>query len=195
MVVSSVKNPLNKYQVPTRTIYYDKKKNMTGEDVKWVELALKTLKYSISVDGKYTTKDRDIVKKYQKKKGLSPDGYFGKDTRKKVISDLEIALTKVNQVTGLSIKKGSNASSSSLPNSANYQVTASWKKVTDADGYQLIYSSKKDFSEKKTVTKTGKSTVIKNLKEGTKYYIKVRAYKIVNNTKVYGTYSSVKTVK
>lgn len=194
-ITSNVKNPLNKYKVPTRTIYY-KKKNMTGEDVKWVELAFKTLKYSITIDGKYTTKDKNIVKKYQKKKGLPPDGYFGKNTRQKVLSDLEIALTKVNQVTGLSIKKGTTSSSISVAsNSSNYQVTANWKKVTDADGYQLVYSSKKDFSEKKSITKTGKSAVIKNLKDGTKYYIKVRAYKIVHNTKVYGTYSSVKTVK
>lgn len=188
-VAPATKNPLKKYKVPTRTIYY-KKKNMTGTDVKWVELAMKTLKYSISVDGKYTQKDKEIVQKYQKKKGLSPDGYFGKDTRKKVISDLEIALTKVSQVKGLSVKKDSTTSVvTTKSNSSTYQVIANWNKVTNADGYQLVYSDKKNFAGKKTITKTGKSTIIKNLKKGTKYYIKVRAYKTVNDTKVYGSYS------
>lgn len=194
-IAPSAKNPLKKYKVPTRTIYY-KKKNMTGTDVKWVELAMKTLKYSISVDGKYTQKDKEIVQKYQKKKGLSPDGYFGKDTRKKVISDLEIALTKVNQVKGLSVKKATSVSvTTSKSNTSTYQVIANWNKVTNADGYQLVYSDKKNFAGKKTITKSGKSATIKNLKKGTKYYIKVRAYKTVNNTKVYGSYSNIKMVK
>ena len=35
----------------------------------------------------------------------------------------------------------------------------------------------------------------KNLKKGKTYYIKVRAYKVIDGKKVYGTYSKVKKIK
>lgn len=186
-------NVLGKYKVPTRTIY-KKTPVMTGEDVKWVEYALKKLGYSISVDGKYTAKDCTQVKKYQKKKKLSADGYVGKKTREKLISDVEIALTKVDKVAGLKLAK-EGISTLATSESTTYQAIATWKKLEDVDGYVLVYSKKKNFSKTTKLTTSKNTLNIKKLKKGTKYYVKVRAYKKVNGQKVYGAYSSVKTLK
>lgn len=46
-----------------------------------------------------------------------------------------------------------------------------------------------------TVTPNKPKKVIKKLKSGKKYYVKVRAYKKSGNKKIYGAYSKVKTVK
>lgn len=73
-----------------------------------------------------------------------------------------------------------------------------WKKDTKATGYQIKIGTKKNLSGAKTYTvksyKTYKKTVSK-LKSKKKYYVKVRAYKTVGKTKLYGAYSAVKSVK
>lgn len=78
------------------------------------------------------------------------------------------------------------------------KVAIQWKKDTKATGYQIKIGTKKNLSGAKTYTvksyKTYKKTVSK-LKSKKKYYVKVRAYKTVGKTKLYGAYSSVKSVK
>ena len=70
------------------------------------------------------------------------------------------------------------------------------KKVTGANGYQLVYATNKKFTKnKKTLTLKSTTKTISKLKKGTTYYVKVRAYKVSNGKKVYGKYSSVKKVK
>ena len=191
--VPTAYNPLGKYQVPTRTIYYQKT-IMKGEDVKWVEYALKTLGYKISVDGEYSKKDKTIAIKYQEKKGLSPDGYVGENTRKQIIMDLEIALTKVKKVNGVKIEK-SDISKNSVSQKSLYEAFVSWKHIEDVDGYVLLYSTNKKFSKKKRVSISKNNAKIDGLKKDKKYYIKIRAYKKVNGKKVYGTFSKIKKCK
>ena len=74
-------------------------------------------------------------------------------------------------------------------------IIAKWKKVEGADGYQIKYSlkAKKKYKNAGTVTKLNKK--IRGLKKGKKYYVKVRAYKIIDGKKVYGEYSKAKRVK
>lgn len=73
------------------------------------------------------------------------------------------------------------------------KIVFTWGKVANCDGYQIQYSTSKTFKSKKTVTiksrKTCKKT-LKGLKSGKKYYIRVRAYKIVDGKKVYGYWST-----
>ncbi len=79
-------------------------------------------------------------------------------------------------------------------------LTATWKTVSGATGYEVVYSTSKKFTKKTTKTVTikkakTKKTTIKKLKKGKKYYVKVRAYKTVSGKKIYSAYSAVKSVK
>ena len=75
-------------------------------------------------------------------------------------------------------------------------VTLSGKEQDD-DGYEVSWSDEEDAWESteppKTFETTGSSLVIKGLKEGTKYYVKARAYDTdADGNHVYGSYSGVR---
>lgn len=79
-----------------------------------------------------------------------------------------------------------------------FKVT--WKKVSNAKGYQIKYSTSKKFTKKTSKTATVKkatttSKTVKDLKKKKTYYVKVRSYKTVNGKKVYSDWSNVKKVK
>ena len=70
----------------------------------------------------------------------------------------------------------------------------SWKKVSDATGYEVCYSTKSNFKGAKTKTTSKNSYTLSNLKKNTTYYVRVRPYKkTLTNSKVCGSWS--KTVK
>lgn len=77
-------------------------------------------------------------------------------------------------------------------------VKLTWSKVKGASGYEIYRSNSKDgkYSKVRTISK-GSTTSYKNgkLKKSTTYYYKIRAYRKVNGKKVYGSYSSVVSVK
>lgn len=78
------------------------------------------------------------------------------------------------------------------------KATVQWKKDTKATGYSIQIGTKKNFKGAKTYTvKTYKTykKVIKKLKSKKKYYVRVRAYKTSGKTKLYGAYSTAKSVK
>lgn len=95
-------------------------------------------------------------------------------------------------------KKPGKVTISSLKSTSTKKMTVKWKKVSTAEGYQVVYSTSSKFTSKKTITvsKSTLSRTVKSLKKGKTYYVKVRAYrKDVKGNKVYGTYSTVKKVK
>jgi uncharacterized protein YjdB len=72
-----------------------------------------------------------------------------------------------------------------------------WSKVNGASGYQ-IQVKKAGGSYKTAANVTKGSTVAKTiskLKAGKKYSVRIRAYKKIDSSKIYGAWSSVKTVK
>ncbi len=72
------------------------------------------------------------------------------------------------------------------------------KKSTQVTGYQVQYSTSKNFTSPKTKTITSyktTSTTISSLKAKTTYYVRVRTYKTVGSTKYYSAWSAAKSVK
>lgn len=91
------------------------------------------------------------------------------------------------------------ATLSSVKKADSTSLKVTWKKAAVASGYQVMIATNSKFTknvEKFTVKgRTAVSKTIKELKKGKTYYVKVRAYKTVNGTKLYGEYSASKKVK
>ena len=178
------------YTVPKRSIYL-KNPIMKGEDVKWVQAALYTLGYDIVVDGSFGSGSKKIVKTYQSDNKLTADGCVGSGTRKALISSLSIKeakgkLKKVTKVTAVN---------SAVANNNTYSANISWKAQSVASGYQIVYADNENFKSKKQKKVTKNSAKLTKLVPNKTYYIKTRAYILVDNVKVYGKYSSVIKVK
>lgn len=95
-------------------------------------------------------------------------------------------MTKPAKVSKVKLKAG------------NGQATIKWKKIKGVSGYAIYRSTKKSgrYKKIKTVKKASTTSYTnKNLSSNKKYYYKVRAYKKVKGKKVYGSYSSVKSVR
>lgn len=78
------------------------------------------------------------------------------------------------------------------------KLTVTWKKDKNVSGYQIKIATKKNFKGAKTYTVKSYKTykkVIKKLKANKKYFVKVRAYKTIGKSKVYGAYSAVRSCK
>ncbi|MEE0419852.1 MAG: hypothetical protein UDG86_07390 [Lachnospiraceae bacterium] len=72
-----------------------------------------------------------------------------------------------------------------------------WKKVSAADGYVIQYSVKSNFKNAKSVSvKKGNITskTIKKVKSPKKYFVRIKAYRIMDGKKVYTNFSTKKSV-
>ena len=76
------------------------------------------------------------------------------------------------------------------------KMTVTFWSVSNADGYQIRYSTNKKFKKavKYAKVKSTKKT-IKKLKRKKRYYVQVRAYKNVQGKTVYGKWSAKKNAK
>lgn len=76
------------------------------------------------------------------------------------------------------------------------QIKIVWnKQASQTTGYQIQYSTLKDFKTKKTITVSGTkntSKTVKSLLNKTKYYVRIRTYKMVGANKYYSSWSAVK---
>ncbi len=151
-------------------------------------------KVSYSTDGKKWTTVKTAKTSYTLKKLKSGKGY-----RFKVR-----AYAGGNQGSYSSVVKTATKVSTgklkTLKSAKSGTLTATWTKLSGADGYQLYLSTSKKFTSKttkKVTVKKGKTvkTTVKSLKKKKTYYAKLRGYKTVNDKKVYGAFSSVKSIK
>lgn len=130
-----------------------------------------------------------------------------------LMNNLNKTLSKANEpsttkASSTSTTKAASKSKSKKPKKTSiskikaqkkgFKVT--WKKVSNAKGYQVKYSTSKKFTKKTSKTATVKkatttSKTVKDLKKKKTYYVKVRSYKTVNEKKVYSDWSKVKKVK
>ena len=78
------------------------------------------------------------------------------------------------------------------------KMIVSWKKTGGNQGYQVQYSTSKNFSSNvKTVRVTAgkKSVTIKNIPAKKRYYVRIRSYKKVGNKIWYTGWSKVRNIK
>lgn len=93
------------------------------------------------------------------------------------------AVKRPQKVKGVTVKKKGKKGKKS--------VSVTWRKSDGADGYQVVFSRKKNFSGRKGKNVSGRILKISSLKKGKTYFFKVRAYKKDGAKKVYGSWSSV----
>ena len=86
----------------------------------------------------------------------------------------------------------------SIKNSASRKMTLKWGKNAKAQGYQIQYALKSNFSGAKSVSVTKNSIVTKtigSLTKGKTYFVRIRAYKKIGSAYSYSMWSASKKVK
>ena len=143
-------------------VYNSKKKKYTTLK------SVKNNKYTAD-ELKSGTTYKFAVKPYAKKNGKT---YYGKP----------VYLTVTTKLTRPTLTAKITAKGNAI----------SWSKINGADGYVLYYSNTKDGSYKKLKTTTATSYTHSKASKSKPYYYKVRAYKTVNDEKIYSSFSPVK---
>ena len=147
---------------------------------------VKTPGVKVSVNGTVLTKDNYSVSYGKGRKNVGK--YTVKVTLKNDYAGSKTVSFKINP-KGTSIKhlkKGVRA------------FKPTWKKQTrQISGYQVQYSTKKNFksSKIKAVSSKKKSTWVIKKKAHKRYYVRIRTYKKVGKAKYYSSWSSAKSVK
>ena len=101
----------------------------------------------------------------------------------KTTTDTSVTVSKVKTVKVAALKK--------------LKAKIKWSKVSNATKYQVQYSTSKKFTKKTTTTvtvKNARQTTVKGLKNGKKYYVRVRAVNVTDGVKTVGSWSTVKTI-
>ena len=86
---------------------------------------------------------------------------------------------------------------SSLTSTSKTKATVKWNNVSGETGYQVWYSTSKDgtYTRYGNAKANATSLTMSGLKSGRTYYVKIRTYTKTGSGYVYGSYSSVKSVK
>ena len=121
--------------------------------------------------------------------------------RKKLFSILSVVIVMIlifcNTTTIFAGVKIRTPSTSGITRSENC-IKIKWKKVNGINGYQIQYSTNKEFKKAKKITiksKTTTSKTIKNIGNSKKYYIRIRSYKKNKGTYIYSNWSKNKVIK
>lgn len=121
--------------------------------------------------------------------------------RKKLFSILSVVIVMIfifcNTTTIYAGVKIRTPSTSGITRSENC-IKIKWKKVNGINGYQIQYSTNKEFKKAKKITiksKTTTSKTIKNIENSKKYYIRIRSYKKNKGKNIYSNWSKNKVTK
>lgn len=139
-----------------------------------------------------------ILPKVQRKNYTFKGWYMQKSGGEKVDTSTILNASTTLYAQWTKIAKPAKVKSLALKSTKSGQLKVSYKKVTGAAGYQIVYSANKKFtsSSTKKILTVSKNKTLKKLKTGRKYYIRVRAYKTgAMGEKIYGSYSKIKTIK
>lgn len=111
------------------------------------------------------------------------------------VSPLPTNISTVNNNQNIKkIEKIGKISITTFQSKKKGRIFLKWNKLNLAKGYQVQYSLKKNFSQKKVRTKKSNSISLKGLKSKRKYYIRVRAY-TQDSKRKWGEWSKVKSIK
>lgn len=84
---------------------------------------------------------------------------------------------------------------SSFTSPKKKQAQVKYSAIAGAKGYEVLLGTSEGFSKAKSYRLSKTEKLFKGLKKGTRYYVKVRGYQLDSKgQKVYGAYSSVKSV-
>lgn len=162
----------------------------TWKKVNGVNYRLVFYKGSKKISTKYLTGNS-----YTYKKLKAATGYTLKITPYRVVNGKNIYAPAAKQVKTATAPAAVKLKA--VKKTGRSKVKLTWKKTTGATGYEIYmktnnagYKKIKSISKAKTVSyaKTG-------LKKGKTYSFRLRAYKTVNGSKIYGAYSNVKKIK
>ncbi len=87
------------------------------------------------------------------------------------------------------------ASIGSLESAKAGQLKVNWTSISRVSGYEIHYSTTSDFSKDTAKVSAGSkktAATIKKLTSGKTYFVKIRAYKKVDEKKIYGAFSATK---
>jgi len=164
-------------------VSWDPVPGATSYRVYYKQASASTWKYKTVSGGKSTSKilyDLSAGKKYNFKVTARCSGGTSKDS--KVVSR-----TTLKKVTQNSVK---------LYSKKNSKVKVNWVNIAGETGYEISKSTKKTGTNVvATVKSTSAKSKVLTVKKGKTYYYKVRAYKLVDGTRVYGPWSAVKSYK
>lgn len=93
--------------------------------------------------------------------------------------------------------KPQTPSITSISNRGTKRLAVKWSSVSDCDGYEVLIATKKNGKYKTTAEIKGRykcSYIIYNLKSNKKYFVKIKAFKLVNGIKVYSADSDTKSM-
>ncbi len=87
----------------------------------------------------------------------------------------------------------------SVKNNGSKKAVAKWNAVKKVKGYEIQYSTSRDFNNKAKIKKvksaSKESYTINKLKKKKTYYVRLRTYKKANGTTFYSAWSNIKKVK
>lgn len=96
------------------------------------------------------------------------------------------------------VEKPAKPTISSVKNSSSKKMTVNWKAVSGITGYELQYSTDKNFKKsvtKKTISYNKKNATYSKLTKGKTYYVRMRTYVKADGKTKYSEWSDKKSVK
>lgn len=141
----------------------------------------------------------NITVKYNNKTLIKNTDYTIKYKNNKSIGTASIIITGKNNYTGkktITFKiVPQSVTNFKISNVTHNSVKLTWPKVSNVSGYEIYRSTSKNGTYSKITTTSNLNYINKKLSKKKTYYYKIRTYKTVNNKKIYGSYSSIKSIK
>lgn len=187
-ITSVVSLASNKRTTSTITLTWTKNLNVTGYEIQMYKSSSKTWETVATIKDKNTTT--------YAKKDLSSGTTYKFQIRTYVDASDGRHYGEWSETLSTGTTPG-KVTISSLTTNVKMELKIKWKKKSGS-GYQVYVSRDSKFSKPSKYDVKSASKLSKTVKAGKNnkyYYVKVRAYKVIDGKKVYGAWSSVKKIK